>query len=143
MGGRIGRIDWEIKNLFDQVGKDTVKRALTNDDDFNVLGELYYDTVNKDWIDEEKDLKDIVDGSLLTFFTYSFLYVDDHFEILYTSSEFNTRWMNIKKELFGDRYADVDENLITQKTISEMKKGEDYITFPIKIKLLEYGGYEI
>ena len=37
LGGKIGRVDWEVKNLFDQVGKDTVKRTLTNDDDFNVL----------------------------------------------------------------------------------------------------------
>lgn len=143
LGGKIGRVDWEVKNLFDQVGKDTVKRTLTNDDDFNVLGELYYDIGKKEWVDEDKDLKELMDGSLLTFFTYSFLYVNDHFRILYTSNEFNSKWMGIKKELFGDRYGDVDEDLVTQKTISEMNEGKDYITFPIKIKLLEYGDYEI
>ena len=84
-----------------------------------------------------------MDGALLTFFTYSFLYVNDHYEILYTSSEFNSKWMSIKKELFGDRYGEVDEELVTQKTISEVTEGKDYITFPIKIKLLEYDNYEI
>ena len=109
-----------------------------------MLGELYYDTEKKGWITEEKDLNKIIGGSsLLTFFIYSFLYIQDHYEILYTNSEFNNRWMDIKKELFGDRYSEVDEELVTQKTISEMSEGKDYITFPLKIKLLEYGGYEI
>jgi hypothetical protein len=143
LGGKIGRVDWEVKNLFDQVGKDTVKRTLTNDDDFNVLGELYYDIGKNMWVDEDKDLKELMDGSLLTFFTYSFLYVNDHFRILYTSNEFNSKWMGIKKELFGDRYGDVDEDLVTQNTLSEMVEGRDFITFPLKIKLLEYGDYEI
>ena len=116
---------------------------MTNDDDFNVLGELYYDIGKKEWVGEDKYLKDLMECSLLTFFTYSFLYNQDHFEILYTSNDFNSKWMNIKKELFGDRYRDVDEDLVTQKTLSEMSEGKNYITFPVKIKLLEYGDYEI
>ena len=143
LGGKIGRVDWEIKNLFDQVGKDTVKRTLTNDDEFNVLGELYYDPSKNEWVEGDKDLKDIVEGSVLTFFTYSFIYIQDHYEILFTSHSFNYEWMTIKNKLFGDRYGDVDEDLITKQTIEKMERGKDYITFPLKIKLLEYDGYEI
>ena len=144
LGGKIGRIDWEVKNLFDQVGKDTIKRSLTIDDDFNVLGELYYDIEKKDWVSGERDLKDLLGDSILTFFTYSSLfYNQDHYRILYTGHSFNKRWIELKKELFGDRYEEVDENLITQKAISIMEEGKDYITFPAKIKLLEYGDYEI
>ena len=51
--------------------------------------------------------------------------------------------MGIKKELFGDRYGDVDEDLITKQTVEKMERGKDYITFPLKIKLLEYDNYEI
>lgn len=143
LGGKIGRVDWEVKNLFDQVGKDVIKRTLTTRDDFCVLRDLFYDLSKNEWVDEEKDMKDVLNGSLLTFCDYSFLYSQDHYEILYTTNDFSTRWMSIKKELFGDRFGDVDGDLVTQRTISEMTKGKDYITFPLKIKLLEYDGYEI
>jgi hypothetical protein len=144
LGGKIGRVDWEIKNLFDQVGKDTVKRALTNDDEFNVLGELYYDPSKNEWIESSKDLKDIIEGSVLTFFTYSFIYIQDHYEILFTSYNFNNEWIEKKKELFGDRYSrDVNKDLITKQTVEKMERGKDYITFPLKIKLLEYDSYAI
>ena len=143
LGGKIGRVDWEIKNLFDQVGKDTIKQTLTNDDEFNVLGELCYDPSNNEWVESNKDLKDIIECSVLTFFTYSFIYIQDHYEILFTSYNFNNKWMDTKKELFGDRYRDVDEDLITKQTVEKMERGKDYITFPLKIKLLEYDGYEI
>jgi len=144
LGGKIGRVDWEIKNLFDQVGKDTVRQTLTNDDEFNVLGELYYDSSKNDWIKDDKELKDIIEGSVLTFFTYSFVYTQNHYEILFTNFNFNNKWMEIKKELFGDCYSyDIEKDLVTKKTIEKMERGKDYVTFPLKIKLLEYGGYEI
>jgi hypothetical protein len=89
-------------------------------------------------------LKDIIEGSVLTFFTYSFIYIQDHYEILFTSYNFNNEWIEKKKELFGDRYSrDVNKDLITKQTVEKMERGKDYITFPLKIKLLEYDDYEI
>lgn len=136
LGGKIGRIDWEVKNFINAVGRDTIRKTLTMDDEFNVLGELYYDLKTKDWVTEEKDLKELVEGSILTFFNYSFYRDQQQFYILYSSHKFNQSWMDIKK---GKN----DNVEITKEAMKQSKEGEDYIIFPIKIKLLDYDNYEI
>jgi hypothetical protein len=143
LGGKIGRVDWEVRDLFDRVGKDVIKRTLTNDDEFNVLGETYYDLDTKAWVEGEKDLKELMEGNLLTFFSYSLYQKDQKFYILYTNHTFNNVWMEIKKEEVGQVYSGFDWNMITQKAIDQSVEGKDYIILPLKIKLLEYGDYEI
>jgi hypothetical protein len=52
--------------------------------------------------------------------------------------------MDIKKEVVGQVYSyEFDWNMITQKAIDQSVEGKDYIILPLKIKLLEYNGYEI
>lgn len=147
LGGNIGRVDWEIKNFIDRVGQDVISRTLGKDDEFQILGELDYDIVNKKWNLEDKEMEKLMEGNFLLYFDYS-LYQKESGEyyVLYTNDKFNRRWIENKKEKYGDVYSSKmisGKVSITEKTIKEMKEGVDYVLFPVKIKLLEYGDYEI
>jgi hypothetical protein len=149
LGGEIGRVDWEIENLFDKVGSDAIKNTITKEDSFNILNEIFYDQKEKTWIipsttanrQNKNFLKDlIIPDGLFSIFRSPIIYKNSKLYILFTRCKFNDVWIEIKKGK-GKDYYEYDQ--ITKEAVDSCKEGEDYILFPIKIKLLDYGNYEI
>jgi len=144
LGGKIGRVDWEINNFLDQVDRNPIRNTFFMEDEFGILGGIYYDIETKEWA-ESFNINNSLNGKLLTYFTHSFYKNNQKFYILFTNNDFNKTWIELKKKKFGDSFTEFNMNkeILVEETMKILKMGQDYMIFPITIKLLDYAEFEI
>ena len=134
-GGSVGRVDFEIDKFPDEKG--IINSLYCSGGD--ILNTVRIDR-NTGEIEVGKKFDFKTQKNYLSFFRYSRFYnmsgyLDGHIYLMYTSDDFDSKFMNLRKETNFKG----TETTIIKKLINDMESPKDYKIFPVHLKTREFG----
>ena len=140
LGGEIGRVDWEVCDF--PIGSRQIIDTLVRDN-FDILSNLSYNLkTHKLEIPNIPNTGEELSKYLeenLSFNANGCLYKKSgKYYVMYCNNKFYDIFRDVRTKLCPDNpyYAPSVEAL--ESTMSQLKEGEDYILYQVKIKLLDY-----